>query len=99
MKITESEILDAIKEANEKASEESENKSDGAYTTVELAELAGVSKWTISNWLRPLVISGEIEVVKVYRKSVLSYDNRGHYMPGYKLVKQAIEESGDAPKS
>lgn len=77
LSISETEILDALREAFS-----TEDDPDGAHTTEELAAATGISRARIKVALRDLIRAGKAETVRVRRTSI---DGRTMPVPGYRV--------------
>lgn len=72
--MTEAELLEALRAAQPAV-------DNGALTSEEIAEALGVSANTARRWLRPLLRSGKVDVV---RKIIRSVDGRVQPVTAYR---------------
>jgi predicted transcriptional regulator len=79
MSISESEILDAIREATVQPNV----RPEGAFTVRELATAWGMEATTVQRRLRPLVAAGKMECVRV---SLVDMSGRSQPSPAYRLT-------------
>lgn len=76
--LSEAELLDALREAFDKT----EDHPDGAYTTVELAEMMGCNTVTMQRRLKRLIEAGEAECIRIRRTAI---DGRMAVVPAYRV--------------
>jgi response regulator of citrate/malate metabolism len=79
MNISETELLDAIREATTQASA----RPDGALTITEMADATGLCRDTIRKRIRPVVISGRMECIPITTPDMTGRPQR---VPGYRLI-------------
>lgn len=77
--MTEQDLLDALRRAMSSADDDD---SDGAMTAVEIIEVLKICDKKVYRILRPLVISGQVECVKVPRANLAGIM---HPVPAYRL--------------
>lgn len=78
MRITESELLEALRDASRRSGAD----DSGALTSHELADALGVSHVTVLVYLKRVKRAGQLEVVRINREGV---DGRVSPVTGYRV--------------